>query len=762
MIPEKPFAVFSLRLPFLLPVAAVIAGIFIGNAGHFPPAAAAGLGALFLLGAIVRANPLPGTALLCAGIVFSMAAIQGWHGPRSVAARFAAAFPDGRALEGELRFAGQPSPRGEARWAGRGVLESAVVDGKEIRPHIPVWVEGRGELAAPGTLWTFRGSLGQPESARNPGAFDQRAWLAGDGIFSVIRIHHEADIRPSGTSSHSWLASAARWTHRAIRKTLETGLDPAATTTQLVVAMTLGEVGPVDPSVIEAFRRTGTYHLFSVSGLHVGILGALLWITLGTLGLPRTLIALIILPTLYYYALVTGWKAASIRAATMGAFVILGMLAGRPPVIMNALLGAAFAILLLQPGELFSTGFQLSFLVVGGLVVFVPAVSQWIAHRIDVDPFIPVRLHTRWEQSRAALARQAGPLVAVSLVAWFVSMPVTTAAFHEIALAAVPANILAVPLAFGIMAVAVMALVGGLAGAAVASVFNHTNSLLAAILIAVVEGASSLPFAVVPVAAPRGAEIRMTVLDFGAGGGMLVETAHAAWLIDCGPRFEADATLLPFLKSRGIRRPDGLLLTHGDARHIGGALELVARAAPRRILLPSPGARSPTYKLLESTLCGGQLMTESFSAGSRIDLGSGVVADVLFPPPGHAASMADDNAAVLLIRAAGWRIMLLSDAGPQTGHWLLAHAAGELRCDVVIKGSHRSGTADLDGLWDAASPQLVISSLTRFPPNEAVPPETRSTLAERHITLLTQDTTGAVTLLIDPEKIRIEEFLRRH
>ncbi|GAB4173468.1 MAG: hypothetical protein Fur0032_13070 [Terrimicrobiaceae bacterium] len=680
-------------------------------------------------------------------------------GRDSAAARLAEALPGGAVISGELVFSSSPSARGENRWAGRGLLVSVVINDRMARPGIPVWVEGRGEVPTPGSSWKFRGSISRPEPARNPGAFHQKNWLNREGIFSVVRIHHEADIHPSHPNPTNWLVTAAEATHSAIRRTLEMGVDPSATTTQLVIAMTLGDVGPVASDVIEAFQRTGTYHLFSVSGLHVGILGALLWLTLTTLGMPRHVVALLILPALFYYALVTGWRSASIRAATMGAFVILGMLTGRPAVVMNSLLAAAFFILLIRPAELFSSGFQLSFLVVAGLIIFVPAVSRLVSRPMKVDPFIPVRIYTPWEHFRNQMARQLSPLLAVSLVAWLVSIPVTAMAFHEIPLTAVPVNTVCVPLAFTIMAVAVMSLVGGLAGPAVAAIFNNTNSLLAAILIGVVETAASLPFAVVPVAAPRGAEVRMTVLDFAAGGGLLVETSGAAWLVDCGSKYDADSTLLPFLKSRGIRQLDGLLITHGDARHIGGGIDLIEKVPPHKILLPSSGARSPTYKELETAIARLKLPFELFSAGSRVDMGGGVIAEVLYPPAKASAALADDNAAVIMVRAVGWRILLASDAGPPTGHWLIENAPEALRCDILIKGSHRSGTSDLDQLWDAASPKVVISTQASFPPSEVVPSETRDALARRHIQLITQDQTGALTLFIDSDKIRIKSFL---
>ena len=189
----------------------------------------------------------------------------------------------------------------------------------------------------------------------------------------------------------------------------------------------------------------------------------------------------------------TGLKAASVRSALMAAIVLLGMMANRRPVLFNNLCAAGFLIVLIDTNQLFNPGFQLSFCVVAAIMLFSGPLASVLARPFRPDPFLPERLLSSPRRFLARGATRLASLVAVSTAAWLGSLPLTMGYFHLVSITALPCNMLAVPLSFAIMAVAMLSLGTGLFSAWVASIYNQTNWLLAKLLLGIVHTFASLP-----------------------------------------------------------------------------------------------------------------------------------------------------------------------------------------------------------------------------------------------------------------------------
>lgn len=739
---------WRLRVPFLLPVIGATAGCLLGEFLTPPPMACAIAGLLFLLSAFVAKRPRRATALLVFGIACAFAALHGWRGPDSAAARLARTYPGPTLVEAKGRVLESPRAFGEERWVFALRTEQMVVAGSEVREPFRVQVQWPGPPPMPGDKVMVIGSLSSLTPPRNPGSFDVSAWLARQGLFSQVVAATRSDTRIIEQSEQPSLRAAAKAAREWIRTTLFAGLGPDSPQAHLVVAMTIGEVGPLDPALAEDFRATGTFHLFSVSGLHVGMLAMLLWLALAALRVPPTIAAAIIIPTLFFYALVTGWKPASVRAAVMAAFVLAGVVAGRPAIVINSLFAAAFFILLANTAELFNPGFQLSFVVVLSILVLCPWLDRFFRRQLEVDPFIPRRLYSPRERLHQSLTVHLAPLTAVSSAAWIGSLLLTMGFFHLISLAAIPANMVCVPLAFCIMAVSMLSLVSGIFSQAVAAIFNNTNWALASMLIATVESLAALPGSYLRLPWPElnPPEARVTIFDFGAGGATCLEADGRSWFIDCGPAREHERTVLPYLRQRGVGRLDGLFITHGDAGHMGGASALLDAARPKVVAETVLSDRSPTRKALQTRLEAMGLERRLVQAGDHLPVTKNVSIDVLFPPPGIQAENADDKAAVIRLNIGRWRVLLLSDSGPSTAAWLVANAPTELGCEILVKHNHRSGVAIDTALLDLATPQVVIVAASHFPASARLPAATIDAITSRGIPLLRLDSTGAVTV----------------
>ena len=239
----------------------------------------------------------------------------------------------------------------------------------------------------------------------------------------------------------------------------------------------------------------------------------------------------------------------------------------------EAFILAAAALLLLgeDTNQLFSAGFQMSFSIVAAIFLLSPPLQEFFSARLRPDPFLPRRLYTRRQQITSDAGHELASTLGVSCAAWLGSLPLTIAVFHLLPLLAIPANMLSVPLAFAILAVSMLALVTGAVSLWLAAVFNNASWGLATLLIGVVEGTAALPGSYLPF--PPGwmqPAAQITVFDLGNGGAQLVRTREQAWLLDTGSESDFRRIIEPSLRTAGITRLDALVVTHGDADHLGG------------------------------------------------------------------------------------------------------------------------------------------------------------------------------------------------
>ncbi|RMF80636.1 MAG: ComEC/Rec2 family competence protein [Planctomycetota bacterium] len=184
----------------------------------------------------------------------------------------------------------------------------------------------------------------------------------------------------------------------------------------------------------EAFLRTGAIHFLTVSGFHVGVLGATVWMLLrfALRRGPRSA-AICTAGVLVVYATIAEPNAPVFRATIMALLFCAARVTGRDFATHNWLPAAAIVLLLFDPQQLFRAGFQLSFLQVAVLVAFFPKLANWRPWRDAVeDP------RARDVDTYAALAvkiveRWLWGLLLVSVLAWAGSWPLVVYHFERFA-----------------------------------------------------------------------------------------------------------------------------------------------------------------------------------------------------------------------------------------------------------------------------------------------------------------------------------------
>ncbi|MEI8310697.1 MAG: hypothetical protein WCH98_08075, partial [Verrucomicrobiota bacterium] len=212
--------------------------------------------------------------------------------------------------------------------------------------------------------------------------------------------------------------------------------------------------------------------------------------------------------------------------------------------------------------------------------------------------------------------------------------------------------------------------------------------------------------------------------------------------------------VMPWLHSRGKSAPEGLVLTHGDARHIGGALELISNDPPGTLVESMLNDRSSQRRQLHKMVQELRIPKSLHRAGDSIRVSRGATLKVLYPPAGIPSDVADDKALVVRLDTARARILFVSDAGPPTLEWLVKNAGAELPADILVKGAHRSGVPMDTAFVDAVRPSLVVSTATHFPESEQLDEKWVSLVEGRGSRVFRQDMSGAVTI-----EIRDAEYL---
>jgi competence protein ComEC len=584
---------------------------------------------------------------------------------------------------------------------------------------------------------------------RNPGEFDMCSYLERHDVRRLLFVRYPEDgtlIRHDGGNPILHAAQKSRaWMQNALCR----GLENAPEVQSFLSGIVLGVRHQTREDIEEPFQQTGTLHLFAVSGLNIAIVAALLWIVAMVARLSRKWATALIIPLLFFYAAVTGLQVSSVRAAVMASILLGGFFFDRKAFVPNSLAAAAFFLFCWDTNALFSIGFQLSFAVVGAIILFADPLFGLLQRWTAADPFLPhslMRGPRRWMHTGFEWLWQGS---SVSLAAWAGSLPFVLWYFYIVTPISLLANLLVVPLAFFILAIGLLSLLSTPLLAGLAVIFNNANWFLAQLVLGIVQILAHVPGGHFYVEHPHWPErlaARITVLDLGPGGAAHLQTGGANWLFDCGNERTYQRVVREYLHSAGVNRLSGLLLTHGDSLHIGGAMELLEDFRRVQVMDNPAPDRSPLHRRLQLLLKERRVQSAELAAGENFRLSREVTARVLFPPRGFEGATADDQASVIqLFIAPATFILLMSDSGAEAERALLdSHL--DLRSDILIKGQHHSSPSGSDAFLEAVRPRLIIASSRDFPEPERISDEWAEQIRARGIKLFRQDETGAVTL----------------
>lgn len=452
-----------------------------------------------------------------------------------------------------------------------------------------------------GERWQFTVRLKRPHTTYNPHGFDFEAWALAENIRATGTIRNKSGYKKLNDFvwRPSYLIEKAREKiGNRITQTLVS--KPYA---GVVRALVVGDDSQISQADWNVYLRTGVNHLMSISGLHITMLAGLAFVIAAfvwrrfpalVMRMPTRRAATIFgLFVAVLYALLAGISVPTQRTLYMLLTFALALLFGRNLAISRALAIALIVVILLDPWAVIAPGFWLSF----GAVALIAYVS---VSRLAAQHWLKEAINTQWAVTLGLL-----PLLIVMFGQASIVSPFANAfAIPIISLMVVPLAILGslihidfiLHAAHFVLDICMQGL-NWLARIPMATWQQATPPMWA--LLAAMVGACwlllprgfpqrwlglvlLLPLFLVNLPELAKGEMQATVLDVGQGLAVLIKTKSHTLLYDAGPRYSAQSDagsriVIPFLRGEGVKKLDGVIVSHNDADHSGGAGSVLAQ-----------------------------------------------------------------------------------------------------------------------------------------------------------------------------------------
>jgi competence protein ComEC len=610
------------------------------------------------------------------------------------------------------------------------------------------------------------GMIERPDLPMNPGQFDWAEYYREQRILASLQIPHSQNIRILASPGPGLLD----WLRIKSRELLARGFtDSQSLDHALLRALVLGDSDPQLRDVQDYFIQTGTSHHLAISGMHIAILGSLIYLGCRLLRLSPRLSVWIGLAFTVLYGLVALPSPPVVRSVVLCVAFGFGIVSRRSIDGIQLLAVSVFLMLAYHPLDLYNAGFQLSFGTVLGLMLFVRPATEFL--RSFRDPHMQIAARLQKSTPVAAAGRGvrdwAQEAILTGLVAWLVSAPLIAYNFHQLNPWGIPATII---LAFPVL----WSLVGGLFKILLtlilpplAPIFATIAAMPVVLMRRTVQWLALFPGNDVPLpapplwlvilfyilllipllpasrrpvkwlfrsstifacilfplllflsrpAAPAG-QTTLTLLSVGAGQCAAVQLSSGKMiLIDVGSS-SVDLyrrTLAPYFKFLGRSRIDSIYLSHVDYDHVSAAGDTIAHCSPQNLFVTpyfpqhARGNRFAEEILNRFSATGHQ--PQMLAAGRHIVLDEESSLDILWPPADRQLST-NNSSMVLRLTTHGRSILFTGDIQQVAEQEIQTNPL--VHADILVAPHHGSSEATTAAFVAAVDPRIILSSNAR-------------------------------------------------
>ena len=658
-------------------------------------------------------------------------------------------------------------------------------------------IAGSGAYGYIGEMIEARGVYSEISPADDPGCFDYALYMKSKGV-AVSFNAYLLEVTGTGVP----LSARARRFLYSVRESFIDRFD--ADTRGFIRGVIFGDKSEIGEDTLEEFNSNSTGHILAVSGLHVGFLyGLLRFLTRRKRTLP---VSCLIIAVILLYGEMTMWSAATVRACTVMSVSLCSTHFRRCSDLLTSVSLAAFLILTYQPYQLFTSGFQLSFMAMCGIAFFAGPISSVTGEAIAVLLAVQIGTMPVLAYSYCSINPLSMLINVPVILLTSVLVPVCILMLMlETAAGIVPqAGIdLAELISFAVIKINHLLSFGG-----GFSINTAGPGAAAIIVVYVIAFGSASEWTRVMLLRKEGKEVlkqgililmplmmlfsclydpisddEIVFVAVGQGDCIHIRAEGRSVLIDGGGQTSyADARgdtgsdnensdngynvgkniLMPYLMHGGADAVDMALVTHLHADHYKGIEELSDIFPVGAVGIPSDYRASLiSFKDLPSKLC-------FIYPDTKIDIADDVSIDVLWPAKvsDEAVAIDDPNEhnTVYMISYRGIKIMVTGDLLEADEKEMIeyyhhtAEGLEALDCDILKVAHHGSRSSSSEEFLDAALPEIAVIQCGRNNFYGHPHKQTLERLEERGIKVFRTDLNGAVGIDIHGSSLSVDLF----
>ncbi len=444
------------------------------------------------------------------------------------------------------------------------------------------------------------GKLSVFKKATNPGEFDAYQFYSNRGVLFSVK---NAQVLKESRTENRLLQRVKEFRLQQevfLEEYLPDGKDA------IMKAMLFGNREEMDEETKELYQKNGIAHILAISGLHISLLGMMLYKGIGYLPIPVWCVSAVSGFFLVLYCFMVGISASTFRALVMFALFLISKWLKRSYDMITGMAFSAVVWLLFHPGYLFDCGFQLSYAAIMGMGIVLPVLTE-----------ITETVKRKW-------LRQMLSFLLSSLSVNLMTAPILIYHYYELSFFSIVLNLIVLPLMAplllsGIGLLLMANLFGTMSGFLAIVCAFPVNAILEIyemgcrvlelvpigrrniaplslwemilyysilfVMTVLVKKKSHIYHFMFPLICvllliiPQKPDFSIWTLDVGQGDCSVIFTNEGnTFVIDCGSTSQYDVgerILIPFLKYHGVRTVDGIIISHPDEDHMNGVLDLL-------------------------------------------------------------------------------------------------------------------------------------------------------------------------------------------